>query len=519
MRAFKITLLIFLILMILVYSLFLLRQLQGRELLPDSPGQPLLAPATPAPPTTDTLPRLSLQASTPEEAALARAYAAVWSFVPEGDCESDGETVCQRLTLTVLDADRFAGSGLREELLARLSARVAAAQRADEVYDADFRFLPELVRGEYRSLLEEREALAADCSVQQSVTLRYRMGDAGWELQNPEVLYPLQPDAEALFAAATGDLPYLPLHYEIDENALCGPEPKEENFFETEDPAVISALLERPEAKALIGDEKLLWDPALPFFPGSLIRCYLDESILCIVWQEPEAQAVGTFSEIFIADGSQLRRKISMDEPWSFGFDRTTTFARKANAVLAVGGDFYYHGRNCGVSVYQREILRFRPDNADTCFITADGDLLFRYLGDGTDYEDTQQFLRDNDVVFSLAFGPVLIDNGVDVTPENYVWGEVKDTYARSALGLLGRHHYLTMNINRDPVNREYDNLATLRDAADAMVRRGCWKAYTLDGGQTATTAFHYELINPVQFSREKEISDVIYFATAVPEA
>jgi hypothetical protein len=321
-----------------------------------------------------------------------------------------------------------------------------------------------------------------------------------------------------LYAAAAGDLPYLPLHYTIEENALCGPVPKEENFIVTDDPAVISALLERPEAKALIGDETLLWNPELTLIPGSLLRCYLDESILCIVWQEEEARAVGTFSEIFIADGSQLRRKISHDEPWSFWFDRTSTFARKANAVLAVGGDFYYHSRKCGVSVYQREIIRFQPDNADTCFITADGDLLFRYLGDDTSYEDTEQFLRDNDVVFSLAFGPILIDDGVDVTPEDYLWGEVKDYYARSALGLLGRHHYLTMNINCGRRGTEYDHLPSLRNAADAMVRRGCWKAYTLDGGQTATTAFHYELINPVQFGKEKEISDVIYFATAVPE-
>ena len=47
------------------------------------------------------------------------------------------------------------------------------------------------------------------------------------------------------------------------------------------------------------------------------------------------------------------------------------------------------------------------------------------------------------------------------------------------------------------------------------MLKRGCWKAYALDGGQTATTVFGGQLINPVQFGQEKEISDVIYFASA----
>ena len=516
MKAFKITLLIFLLLMILVFGLFVFLRMSGREILPFEPGLPLFAPASPPPPTAATLPTLSLQPSTADEEILDRAYAQVWTFSPAGDCETEGRTARQDLILTVLDAEHFAG--VREELIQRLRRRVDAAQRAAEVYDEELHFRPELVYADYLDLLRERETHLEDYCVRMQISLRYRFENDKWVLENPEAFYPLRPDAEALYTAAAGGLPYMPLHYSIEENALCGPVPAEENFIETEDPAVIAEILDRPEARALIGEEKLLWSPDIPFLPGTLIRCYLDESILCIVWQEKEARGVGTFSEIFIADGSQLRRKISHDEPWSFAFDRTSTFARKANAVLAVGGDFYYHGRNCGVSVYQREIIRFRPDNADTCFITADGDLLFRYLGDGTSYEDTQQFLIDNDVVFSLAFGPVLIDNGVDVTPENYLWGEVQDYYARSALGLLGHHHYLTMNINCGKRGTEYDHLPCLRDAADAMVRRGCWKAYTLDGGQTATTAFHYELINPVQFGREKEISDVIYFATAVPE-
>ena len=71
------------------------------------------------------------------------------------------------------------------------------------------------------------------------------------------------------------------------------------------------------------------------------------------------------------------------------------------------------------------------------------------------------------------------------------------------------------MNINCWRPGTEYYYLATLRQAADAMIARGCRKAYTLDGGQTATTVFHGELINPVQFGWEKEISDVIYFASA----
>ena len=118
-------------------------------------------------------------------------------------------------------------------------------------------------------------------------------------------------------------------------------------------------------------------------------------------------------------------------------------------------------------------------------------------------------------MLFSLVFGPVLIDEYQDVTPELYPWGEVKDTYARAALGLLEKHHYLTMNINCAQPGTPYYNLATLRQEADAMLKRGCRKAYALDGGQTATTVFGGDLINPVQFGWEKDICDIIYFASA----
>ncbi|MBR5093513.1 MAG: phosphodiester glycosidase family protein [Oscillospiraceae bacterium] len=518
MRAFKITLLLFLVLIIGIFGIFLGLYLSDTTLEESELPIPFINTPTPPPPVLEPLPQLALSPVWPREEQLDQFYAACWSYEKDGPCVSDGETASQDMTVRLLDLDALAGAGMRQELQERLKERVEAAARPDEIYLEDRRFRPELLEQVYEELLGERLSHPEDWIRQERVRLRYVYTESGWELRNGEDLYPGLPDVGALYSAATQDLPYIPLHYRIAEEALCAPAPVEDRFLVTDDPAEILALLETPEARALIGEEQLVWNADIPFIAGRPIRCYLDETILCIVWQEPEAQAVGTFTEVFIADGSQFRRKISSDEPWSLWFETTTSFSRKANAVVALGGDFYYHGRDCGVSVYQRQIIRFRPDNADTCFITADGDLLFRYMGDDTGREDTEQFLRDNDVLFSLAFGPVLIDDGVDVTPETYIWGEVRDYYARSALGLLGRHHYLCMNINCDPRVPALDHLPNLRDAANAMVRRGCWKAYTLDGGQTASTAFHFQLINPVQYGREKPISDIIYFASALPE-
>ena len=469
----------------------------------------------PDPPEIGTLTLPALAPAAGDE-AIAEAYARSWRYALDGTVQTEDRQARQAVTVTHLDQEKLA-EGLADDVNALLARNVAAAASPAEVYDENRQYLPAQVDAAWTEALNARLAQPEDYLIDESVSLEYSYADGAWTLLNPEALAPGLPDGAALRAGATQTLVYVPFPYKIDEYALCGPVPREENYGYTTDPAEVSAMLARPEAQRLIGEETLVWNENLTRIPNTGISWYLDETLLVIVWQECEAGGIGTFSEIFISDGSQLRRKIAGDEVWSTHFTTTSNYAANANAVLCLGGDFYYHGRACGISVYQRAIHRFEPYSCDTCFFTSDGDMLFAYRGQMTDQAAAEQFIADNDVLFSLAFGPVLIDNGVDMTPELYPWGEINDTYARSALGLFGRHHYLAMNINCGTPNSGYYYLATLRQAADAMLRRGCVKAYTLDGGQTATTVFHNTLINPVQFGWQKDISDVIYFATAIP--
>ena len=488
--------------------------------------QDTLGPADVVQPLTDSIGAYPVSApsgaaGTADGQALLNAFLASRSYQLLGPCAVDGKQAEQKLRLTALDPSRL-GEGLDAEIAARLRARVETAEQAEEIY-VDGAFRPELLQEAFSAALAERLAAPGAYLAERELSLRLSYASGAWQLDNVQELNEAALGAfsqgaradelaASLCAAATADLPYLPLHYRIEEDALSGPVPNPDCFGETDDPAVVAALLQRPEAQALIGGQELVWKPELEFFPGSTIRYYLDDSLLVLVWQEVEANAVGTFSEVFIQDGSQFRRLLTSEhwEEWK----TTTDFAQATNAVLASGADYFFLGRNCGIGVYQRQLFHYVP-TCDICYVTADGDMLFSYVATAPSEEEARRFVADNDVVFSLCFGPVLIDNGVDVTPEFYPWGEVNDTYARSALGLLGRHHYLKMDINCG--TGMYYNLATLRQAADAMVRRGCVKAYTLDGGQTATTVFNGQLINPVQFGWEKQLSDIIYFATAVP--
>ena len=58
----------------------------------------------------------------------------------------------------------------------------------------------------------------------------------------------------------------------------------------------------------------------------------------------------------------------------------------------------------------------------------------------------------------------------------------------------------------------------TLPEFSRRIAETGCTMAYTLDGGQTATIVTGDQLINRVDYGGQREISDIIYFATAIPD-
>lgn len=443
-----------------------------------------------------------------------------WGYELKGEAVVSRRKAIVPLTLIKLDTEKL------EEKLPELAQEylhyaVEEARLSSDIYNADKSYKAEVLNAAAEYALSNALSDAEIEKIPVELNLIYK--DGQWQTEDRDFIrlklgfnedYAAM--AEKLCDAAVENAQYITKIYKIEESAKAGPVAARENFGVTKDPAVIEELLARPEAQALINGQELVWNKDIDFISPYDIYYYLDETLLVLVWHEEEAQAVGTFSEVFIADGSQFRRKIAGDSYESWVFAPTTKLAAETNAVLASGADLYHHGRNCGIVVIERETYRYDMTTCDICYIDSEGDMIFSYRNQFSSQEEVDKFVEENDVVFSISFGPVLIDDGKDVTPTEYAWGEINDTYARAALGMLGDKHYLLMNINcRQP---NYYFLATLRQAADAMIERGCIKAYALDGGQTATTVFDGKLINPVQFGKERNLSDIIYFATGIPE-
>ena len=297
--------------------------------------------------------------------------------------------------------------------------------------------------------------------------------------------------------------------YRIGRNALCAPEPDPGCFGQSEDPGA----LELSAAADLLQGQSLYFSPKVTLVPGSKVLWYLDETILAITWKQVLDGGVYTFSEVKIAHPSQFRRFLSGGV---FGSDKlyvTTEMAKSVNAVVASSGDFYGY-RQAGTLVYDGVVRRVNNGLVDTCYVDENGDLLFTSRFEQLDKEASQQFVDENRILFSLAFGPVLIENGEVITPESYAVGEINDHYPRSALCQLGELHYLLAVVNGEEAQPE---VPTIHRFAENLQKSGIQTAYALDGGQTAVIAMDGQLINAVLYGHQRKISDIIYFATAIP--
>jgi exopolysaccharide biosynthesis protein len=142
--------------------------------------------------------------------------------------------------------------------------------------------------------------------------------------------------------------------------------------------------------------------------------------------------------------------------------------------------------------------------------------MIFSKRGELSSKAEAEQFIADNDVIFGVAFGPILVENGQLLeVPEKYPIGEVNNNYSRAAIAQKDDLHYITMTVNFEgPCQKT----CTMAQAAQYIYDKDVRMAYTLDGGQTSSMVFNGELVNRVDWGNERTMSDIIYFASAVPE-
>lgn len=312
--------------------------------------------------------------------------------------------------------------------------------------------------------------------------------------------------------APTETIPPVRKVYWIDDDAQVAPEPDQSLFGQTDDPASLQDILD--QAAYLLDGQQLYFRTDVELFQNTPVRYYLDDSIFAITWKEVHEGSVYTFSEVKVSHPSQFRRHLAGGEFGSEMQYLTTEMAASVNAVVASSGDFYRF-RDFGICVYEGKVRRVEGTYAETCYIDGNGDMHFTYGGDLLDTPSAQAYVDGNDIRFSLCFGPVLVDEYQVVNHTWYGVGEINEGYARAALCQMGPLHYIVVTANTEGPYQDIPTVATFSKYVSAT---GCRMAYCLDGGQTAAIVMNDELINRPVYGQQRKISDIIYFATAIPE-
>lgn len=298
----------------------------------------------------------------------------------------------------------------------------------------------------------------------------------------------------------------------LQDTDLVAPEPNQSLFGSTSDREVLKQVI--AQAEELLEGQTLYFNPETTEFVLCDVRYYLDDTIFAIVWKEGHDGAAYTMAEVKVADASQIRRHLADGEYGSSKQYYTTEMAATVNAVVASAGDFYCF-RDWGTEVYQGKVRALGGSYAETCYIDINGDMLFTYPKPFASISEAQDFVDEHNIRFSLCFGPILVDNYEIVEHDVYYLGEPNEAYARGALCQMDKLHYLSVTANFDKGHNSNPTVATFQKHIAAT---GCKMAYCLDGGQTATIVMNDELVNRPAKGEQRRISDIIYYATAIPE-
>lgn len=242
---------------------------------------------------------------------------------------------------------------------------------------------------------------------------------------------------------------------------------------------------------------------------------YKDSSITVDVWKEKGKTGKGTyvanFAKVKIAHPTQLRTSVS-----TTGYanrSKASSQATKKNAIIAVNGDFYTL-RNAGVIIKQGTYYRKTKSSREALFIDSDGNFHFMTSAQAI----SSGFLESTTIYNSLCFGPVLVRDGelcqYKSAKKDGLASHHYGRNPRTGIGQLGELEYLMIVV--DGRSAESGGMSTSK-FAELFYEKGCINAYNLDGGQSSCMVYLGEVYNKVSNAGERMISDIVYFASAMP--
>ena len=239
---------------------------------------------------------------------------------------------------------------------------------------------------------------------------------------------------------------------------------------------------------------------------GKSIGSYSDSNVSITLKEYREYDSAIYVADITVSDVSYLKTALANNTYGRNITDTTSNIASDNNAILAINGD-YYGARQSGYVIRNGSLYRNSSGNRDALAIMKNGE--FEFVAEG---ESSAETLLQNGALQVFSFGPVLLEDGSISVTENEEVGMAMASNPRTAIGYLGKNHYVF--VVSDGRTSESAGLS-LYELASFMKSLGALDAYNLDGGGSSTMVFKGEVINTPttngHSSEERAVSDILY--------
>ena len=239
---------------------------------------------------------------------------------------------------------------------------------------------------------------------------------------------------------------------------------------------------------------------------GSVIGSYSDSNVSITLKEYREYDSAIYVADVTVSDVSYLKTALASNTYGRNITDTTSNIASDNNAILAINGD-YYGARQSGYVIRNGSLYRNSSGNRDALAIMKNGE--FEFVSEG---ETSAETLLQNGALQVFSFGPVLLEDGSISVTENDEVGMAMASNPRTAIGYLGKNHYVF--VVSDGRTSESAGLS-LYELAEFMQSLGVVDAYNLDGGGSSTMVFKGEVINTPttngHSSEERAVSDILY--------
>lgn len=247
--------------------------------------------------------------------------------------------------------------------------------------------------------------------------------------------------------------------------------------------------------------------PATGQTPEITATSYTDENISITVETVVEYDTTYYVADIQLSNASLLQTALAGGVYGRNIKQTTSAMAMENGALLAVNGD-YYGFRDDGFVVRNGVLYRDVSAANDALVIDSAGD--FSVVSEG---ETTAEALLQAGAWQVLSFGPALVQDGAIAVAENQeVTGKSSNSNPRTAIGQIGKLHYLV--VVSDGRTDESAGLS-LYQLAQVFKNRGAIVAYNLDGGGSSSMVFNGQVVNTTTSGRsnnEREVSDIVFF-------